>query len=611
MVELLMNWLADAIAVLLDVAISWLSPITGFEFEMFNKAFPFALEAYEIFQQVALVLVLLIAGFHLLPWLFPSDQQSKTSPIRLAFCVVLAVAFIFYGNYILEGVMAIANYPFQALVDTSGVDFNLGTGFDVDTDFGVVITVLSDTFGGVSILLYIIAMLLIGIAFIKLMIEAIERYVIMMLLIYASPLAASTLASPTTSGIYKKFFSMFISQCILVVLNMWVMKMVISMFSNLNTLSGVERIIGLLMAYAALRIGARLDSYLNQLGLNAAITGAGLAGELLGAGMTLAAAGKMVKGNSDKGDGGVGGGILGAVSKAGNFIGKYSPIANAGTAMGSVARASYGVAFGGAGKTIGQSVGAGVRNAMDKSAPGKNMASRFGSGFSQAFTQNIGPNMDDVLARSADKNAVIRKMMKPDIDKITQRMTGKEKGMIVPSERADIKNHSFMADGIYENIAGSDDAIKSPVDVANIMQGIGADANDSQASEFIGVAYGNVNADNISFGMDGEGIHASYDKGTYRYQMKLVDDAQYRALSFEEQQGYEQFSSKTGKVYYQRHTTDRIPPPHPKTKSSGSGSGSSRGSNVKNNRNSSGGSRKNNYGGKKNGDDGNKAPIRK
>ena len=474
MVELLMNWLADAISVLLEVAIGWLSPITGFKFDMFNKTFPFALTAYEIFQSVALVLVLIIAGAHLLPWLFPSDQQSKTSPIRLAFCVVLSVAFIFYGNYILEGIMAIANYPFQALNNTTagGFDWNIGNNID----FGAVTTVLADTFATASILLYVIAMLLIGIAFVKLMIEAIERYCIMMMLIYASPLAASTLASPTTSGIYKKYFLMFISQCILVVLNMWILKMVISMFTSLNVLSGPERIIGLLMAYAVLRIGGRMDSYLNQLGLNAAITGAGLAGELLGAGMALAAVNSSRKGSGNplgsnaSGGKGAMGGILGAASKAGNFIGQYSPLSAVGrTAMN----------YAGAGlKTVGQGMVAGAKQMMQATSPGtsgwrnaydraKQMMndpggtvrtglSAFGEGAKQGMKNNKSANLHAAKMTTASQTAWARGIMKDSVKNISGKMTGNDTGMITPAERADVANYPTVAEGIYESITNGD-----------------------------------------------------------------------------------------------------------------------------------------------------------
>lgn len=327
MVDLLVSWVAQAIAELFQAAIEALAPILGFDMSLFNRTFPFAFVAYGIFQRVALGLVLVIAVVHLWPWFFPSDKQSKVSPIRIAFSSILAVVFIFYGNYLFEAIIELCKYPYDALLASDATAMRPIADFE----FNGIATAAADAFYAVSIPLYIVILLLIGIAFLKLMVEAIERYCILFMLIYISPLASSTLASPNTTAIFKKFFSMFISQCILVILNIWILKMVISMFDGLG--SNPDKILALLLGYAALRIGAKLDSYLNQLGLNAAITGVGLAGEMIGAGMAAIAMGGGGGGGSLGGSGGSAGGILGAgkgaIHGATNFVGKFSPISGA------------------------------------------------------------------------------------------------------------------------------------------------------------------------------------------------------------------------------------------------------------------------------------------
>lgn len=175
MVDLLVSWIAQAIAELFQAAIQALAPILGFDMSLFNRTFPFAYTAYGIFQRVALALVLVIAVVHLWPWFFPSDKQSKVSPIRIAFSAIVATIFIFYGNYLFEAIIELCKYPYDALLNSDAT----GARPIADFEFNGIATVAADAFYSISVPLYIVIILLIGIAFLKLMVEAIERYCIL------------------------------------------------------------------------------------------------------------------------------------------------------------------------------------------------------------------------------------------------------------------------------------------------------------------------------------------------------------------------------------------------------------------------------------------------
>lgn len=539
MIDLLVSWVADAIAGFFQTAIEMLSPILGFNFDMFNKAFPFAVTAYGIFQRVALPLVLVIAAFHLIPWFFPSDERMKVNPIRIAFSAVIAVAFIFYGNYLMQGVIDLCKYPYNAIVGSDA------TSFGGKINFNAFSHIINSVFYNTSILLYIVLMLLIGIAFIKLLLEAVERYVVMFLLIYVSPLASATLASPNTSAIYKKFFTMFISQCILVVLNMWILKLVVSMFANVGTLPTSEKIIALLMGYSMLRIGAKLDTYLNQLGLNAAVTGVGLAGELMMSGMMLAnmGGGNRYSGGNSGGSGkDAPGGVLGFAKKSAGFVGQVSPIAGGADFVRNSAKAL--------GRTVKQSADA----ARDASRGGSNII----EAATQAARKNIGVNMHNAVTETGGTSLWVKSTTSKNRAEITNKMLDPKSGGINNQQRADIGRNAYIADQVFSAVSGKDVSVSRPDDVAAIMQGLGTEKSSRAASEFIDVGYGNVGADNIAFSIDGEGISAAYDKDGVRHDMSIVNAAQYAQLSPEEQHGYTEFRSGNGKQYYQRETTEKI-----------------------------------------------------
>ena len=100
MVNLLMSWLFDAVAKAMNALVEYFSGILGFSFAMFNSTFPWALTAYEIFQRIALGLSFAIAAIHIIALFFPTDEQNKTSPIRIELSLLLSVGFVFFGKYL-------------------------------------------------------------------------------------------------------------------------------------------------------------------------------------------------------------------------------------------------------------------------------------------------------------------------------------------------------------------------------------------------------------------------------------------------------------------------------------------------------------------------------
>ena len=79
--------------------------------------------------------------------------------------------------------------------------------FGISWPFNIAKSWKARTARGKSLLFEIL--ILIGYNYIKLLLEITERYVVTFVLMYLSPLASATIASPTTNGIYKKFFTMF------------------------------------------------------------------------------------------------------------------------------------------------------------------------------------------------------------------------------------------------------------------------------------------------------------------------------------------------------------------------------------------------------------------
>jgi len=551
MVELIVSGIASLIGGMFDNAVKLLAPLLGFSFKQFNDTFPFALTAYSLFRTISLGIVLLIAAVQIIPFLTQS-QSNRSNPVRIGAYVIVAVAFIYYGNYLLEGLMRIAQQPYNAL---SAANANAYAGIS----FSPVTAAITDLCYSTSVLLSIFLLVLIGIAFLKLLLECVERYVILMSLIYLSPLAFSTLASDETRGICKRFIGMFISQCILMVLSIWSLKMVVSVFINLHSNDG--KAMALVMCYAFLRVAQRLDSYLNQLGLNAAITGAGLGSELMGAGMLMASrlGGMFGKQKSFSGDpkagGSAGGGtgaVLGLGQKMASTVGKYSPVAGAGDMLkNSAGAAAHSV-------SRGMAVGKDGFNHAQGS-----LINRVKAGFSQgasATKEQMGSDMSDAWKSTQDTNVWARaadSSFSHEAAAAAQTMSGGES--LTQEQRADIANYPYMASKAFNAFSDESMVANDPADVSAVMRGTGIERIDSSASGAINAGLGVTEGQNMAYSLDSTGLKAQFTRDGVTESWNVKNASQYGALSKEQQSAYTHYKDKSGNSYYYQKSSSRAP----------------------------------------------------
>lgn len=581
MVDMIVTWISNALGEALNALVDFLMPLLGFDISIFNATFPFAGTSYVVFQRMALCIVLMVALVHLWPWFFPSNPQDKISPFRIAFLTVMAVFMIYYGNFILEEVINICAHPYNALL-------NLDATWDAEAmSFNGVSAVINDALFAVSIPLYILILLLIGIAFIKLLLEAVERYCILFVLMYLSPLASSTMASDSTRGIFKRYLSMFFAQCLLLILNVWSLKMVVSMFTNLDNVGAGSPMLAMFMGYAFLRIAAKMDSYLNQLGLNAAITGAGLGGELISAGMMLASKFGGRSAGSGSPTGGSTGGLPGFINSAKAAAARYSPISGAAVGMKNGAAAVFktaGQAASAANQSFGEggAIGAAIRNIRKTGgevsgqkgitntqwgAPKTGAISTAAGAARKAWNSNLGKNLHKAGMSTNEASLWSRELGRAGanygeyLNDLTGKYAGQYDAPITDFDRENVAGYSHVADAAYTAAASSEIPQDDPQNVGAVLQGLGVEAVNDQAAEFVSVAYGNTEADGVNYSISSSGLQASYTKDGYVNSISVVKAAQYEQMAAEKQHGFERFRTADGQSYYVRCTRSQAQKP--------------------------------------------------
>jgi hypothetical protein len=144
----------------------------------------------------------------------------------------------------------------------------------------------------------LIAYIAIGWNYIKLLLEAVERYIVVGVLGYTSPLALATGSSKDSANVLKGWGRMYGSQLLLLVFNVWFIRAFNSglwtfmvnaetTFETANNDIQGQMFLWLFSMLAILKVGQRVDSYMASMGLNVAQTGGGLGMEVMAAFGTL------------------------------------------------------------------------------------------------------------------------------------------------------------------------------------------------------------------------------------------------------------------------------------------------------------------------------------
>lgn len=273
--------------------------------------FPFLYTGYEVFKIIGIGLAALIAIFAIVKFFAGPLAENRESPTNVLIRTGVAIATIYFGGYLINWMVDIAKLPFMAFVKLSFDTTSLrgGAEYDVANAFATFCENIAQEVAGITvignasyslgmILLNLIVVLGIGWNVLKLAIEICERYLMVGVLAYTSPLAFCTISSEGTSAIFKKWLSMFMGQLIIMTLSIWSYDLVISGLLMIADDNAGYNIVRMMMVFASARIGLRVDTYMQQLGIGVGATGGSLLDETMGIAHTL---GNFLKSRGSRG----------------------------------------------------------------------------------------------------------------------------------------------------------------------------------------------------------------------------------------------------------------------------------------------------------------------
>ena len=279
------NWVASIMTQVMDAVSGVFLEALGTDMTAMEEYFPFVTAAYSIMQYTAWALLFLIVVWQLFRT-FGGPITEAEHPFELLARGALFAFLITYAKPIFSLVLEIARAPYTALMESS-LDPGDFTFAGIEQALTSGLTTIVSVATVVGLILLIVMMIALGWNYFKLLLETVERYVLVGVLCYTSPLAYAMGASKSTSRVFQSWCRMIGSQLLLLVLNVWFLRAFNSSVGHFVANGGAltsgqgNIFLWIFCALALLKIAQRADSYLAAMGLSVAQTGSSMGMEML------------------------------------------------------------------------------------------------------------------------------------------------------------------------------------------------------------------------------------------------------------------------------------------------------------------------------------------
>lgn len=363
------TWVASVMTQIMDAISGVFIGALGTDMTAMEEYFPFAVSAYTIIQYTAWALLFLVAVWQIFR-AFSGPLAETENPLAILARGTIFGFLIAYAKPIFSLALDIARAPYTALMDST-LDPGDFTFAGIEQALTNGLTTLVSVSTVVGLILLIILMIALAWNYFKLLLETVERYVLVGVLCYTSPLAYAMGASKATSRVFQSWCRMVGSQLLLLVLNVWFLRAFNSSVGQFIANGGAltngqgNIFLWLFCALALLKIAQKCDSYLAALGLSVAQTGSSMGMEMLMAARVLTGFSRggggnaaSVFGGGARGGAGAAAGTAGGVAAGGilsGFMNRYRPnsfvrdaVVDGGSRMGAGGGVGFvGRAFGG------------------------------------------------------------------------------------------------------------------------------------------------------------------------------------------------------------------------------------------------------------------------
>lgn len=297
--EGIVTWVSSIASELMDAVSRVFLNALGTDMDAMEGYFPFVTKAFEVMQYMAWAVLFLITVWQLFR-VFGGPITEAENPWQLLLRSALFALLVGAARPIFTMALDIARAPYTALMEVSMEDEDF-TFAGIEEALKNGLTTIVSTVSVVGPILILILLIALGWNYFKLLLECVERYIVVGVLCYTSPLAYAMGGSKATSQVFKSWCRMVGSQLLLLVLNVWFLRAFDSsvgqFIGNGGALAsgGGSVFLWLFCALAFLKTAQKFDSYLAAMGLNVAQTGSSMAMEMVMAARVLSGLGGGAK----------------------------------------------------------------------------------------------------------------------------------------------------------------------------------------------------------------------------------------------------------------------------------------------------------------------------
>lgn len=219
----IVEWLAEQVMHGLDLISTSVLGALGCNMDVFLRYFPAAETMYKVFVALSIGLILLNWVWQLFKNFGLGAGIEAEDPVKLSIRSVLFILLAYFSDDIVSMILKIGGTPYAWIMDSelpaiSFADFN-----------SVMLVIIGACANGAVALITLILVIILAWNYLKLLLEAAERYVLLGVLIYTAPVAFSMGASQSTSNIFKSWCRMLGGQILLLVMNAWCLRLFTSM----------------------------------------------------------------------------------------------------------------------------------------------------------------------------------------------------------------------------------------------------------------------------------------------------------------------------------------------------------------------------------------------
>lgn len=218
-----MEWIAEQVMNGLDLLTTSVLGALGCDMAVFLRYFPAAETMYSVFVALSIGLILLNWVWQLFKNYGTGAGIEAEDPVKLTFRSLIFIFLAYFSDDIVQLLLDIGGTPYRWIMTSELPSLNFA-------DFNsVMLTIIGVCANGAVTLITLILTLILAWNYLKLLLEAAERYVLLGVLVYTAPVAFSMGAAQSTSNIFKSWCRMFGGQMFLLVMNAWCLRLFTTM----------------------------------------------------------------------------------------------------------------------------------------------------------------------------------------------------------------------------------------------------------------------------------------------------------------------------------------------------------------------------------------------